>query len=119
MKKMIFLLVSLSLSLTSVNAQAWRVAGQVSDEFGPLAGVRVTVDAGAAHSVTDTNGRYTIAAAPDATLIFSFIGMQTQRIAVNGRTTIDVVMQSDAVALDEVVVAGYGVQHTTSDVSSI
>ncbi|MDR0668153.1 MAG: von Willebrand factor type A domain-containing protein [Prevotellaceae bacterium] len=118
MKKMIFLLIGLGASLTSVNAQQWQISGQVDDEFGPLAGVKITVEPAAATTFTDTNGRYTIAASPDATLIFSFIGMQTQRIAVNGRTTIDVVMQPDAIALDEVVVVGYGVRHKTDHVGA-
>ena len=58
--------------------------------------------------VTDIDGRYTIEVAPDATLVFSFVGCDPQTVAVEGRTNIDVHFSTGAVALQEVVAVGYG-----------
>lgn len=60
-------------------------------------------------SITDINGKYQIVdVASNATLIFSYIGMREQEIAVNGRSTINVKMEEDSQLIDEVVVVGYG-----------
>jgi len=58
------------------------------------------------------NGRYSIniSTSPTATLVFSFIGMATQEIAVGNRTSIDVTLGADATQLNEVVVVSYGTQ---------
>ena len=61
--------------------------------------------------VTGLDGDYKITNVPsNAVLLYSYIGMKDQEIAVNGRTTINVVMQEDNMLIDEVVVVGYGVQ---------
>ena len=64
---------------------------------------------------TDFDGNYTLNdVAGDATLVFSYIGFASQEVAVNGQTTINVTLQEDATALDEVVIIGYG-QTTVKD----
>ncbi|MCB0632787.1 MAG: SusC/RagA family TonB-linked outer membrane protein, partial [Lewinella sp.] len=84
------------------------VSGQVTDEQNqPLIGVNVLLKNSTTGSVTDIDGKYSIEAGPNDTLQFSYIGFENQSIAVNGRSTIDVVMGSDANVLDEVVVLGY------------
>ncbi|MDR2361293.1 MAG: von Willebrand factor type A domain-containing protein [Prevotellaceae bacterium] len=111
MKKMILLLVGIAFMGYTMNSQATlRISGQVSDDSGPLAGVSVSVKGTNTVVITDTAGWYVISASPEATLIFAFLGMKTQQIAVNGRTTINVVMQPYEILLDEVVVVGYGIQ---------
>lgn len=74
-------------------------------------------------TVTDYDGNYTLTdVSADATLVFSYVGTQTQEVAVNGRTTINVVLGDDTELLDEVVVVGYGVQRKsdlTGAVSSV
>lgn len=94
----------------SIAMQQLRIAGIVTDERGnPLVGVTVLVKGTTIGTLTDMSGQYSILSAPrDATLIFSFIGMTTQEIAINERDKIDVVLQESAVGLDEVVVIGYG-----------
>lgn len=88
------------------------VSGTVKDAKGePLIGVSVILKNAAAHTgtITDLDGKYSLASVPaNGTLEFSSIGMISQNIAINSRTTIDVVMQDDAVLLSETVVIGYG-----------
>lgn len=78
----------------------------------PMPGVNVQVKGTTIGAMADPNGMYTLPAtvAPDATLIFSFIGYQTLEVAVQGRQVIDVKLVSDVTGLDEVVVIGYGTQ---------
>ncbi|NDV17345.1 SusC/RagA family TonB-linked outer membrane protein [Muricauda sp. TY007] len=87
------------------------ITGTVVDNFGtPLPGTNVIVKGTTNGTQTDFDGNYSITAASDATLIFSYVGFKTTEIPVNGNTTIDVTMEEDAAALDEVVVTGYGTQ---------
>ena len=60
-------------------------------------------------TVTDAEGNYSLSnVAVNATLVFSFVGMETQEINVGNRTRIDVTLQEEAIALQEVVAVGYG-----------
>lgn len=110
-RKLLLTLVG-SLFLFSLTAQNLRVSGTVQEEASslPLIGVSVTVKGTTTGTVTDLDGKYTLEAPGDATLIFSYVGMMAQEVEVNGRTTIDLMMKEDAVGLSEVVVVGYGVQ---------
>ena len=86
------------------------VVGVVVDEFdGPLPGVSVMVKGTSKGTVTDFDGKYTIAASSDDTLVFSYLGMKTQEVTVGGSSTINVNMEPDALGLEEFVVVGYGV----------
>jgi TonB-linked SusC/RagA family outer membrane protein len=104
-------------------AQTHTVSGIVtSDDGSALPGVYVLVKGTTNGTATDSDGRYKIEAAADATLIFSFIGMSSTERAVNGQTTLDVAMASDISELDEIVVVGYGTQKKsdlTGSVSSV
>ncbi|AKA34686.1 SusC/RagA family TonB-linked outer membrane protein [Flagellimonas lutaonensis] len=96
-------------------AKAQTVSGTVSDETGPLPGASVLVKGTTNGTQTDFDGNYTLNdVGSDAVLVFSYIGYKTQEIAVNGQSTINVVMEEDAQALDEVVIIGYG-QTTVKD----
>lgn len=95
---------------TGMSAQT-RVSGVVSDQNGPLPGVSVIVDGTSNGAATDFDGRYTLSnVASNATLVISYVGYVTQRVAVNGQTTINITLSEDLQALDEVVVVGYGAQ---------
>ena len=86
------------------------VSGIVKDDTGePLIGVSVLIEGTSTGTVTDFEGSYSLTATDDAVLVFSYMGYATQRIAVAGKTVINVTMQSDDKVLDEVVVVGYGV----------
>src|SRR5690554_1755787 len=85
------------------------VSGTVTDEKGaPLPGVTVSVPETTIGIATDLDGKYLISVPEGSTLVFSFIGFQTQRIPVGDRSVIDVVLIEDMASLDEVVVVGYG-----------
>ena len=104
-------------------AQTSEISGTVSDDQGPLPGVNI-IEKGTTNGVTtDFDGNYVISdVASDAILVFSYIGYATQEIAVEGQTTINMVLQADAQALDEVVIVGYGTSNKrelTSAVSTI
>src|SRR5690606_18221183 len=65
--------------------------------------------AGAA-TASDADGIYRISAAGDGTLVFTLLGSMPQEVPINNRTVIDITLQDDVSALDEVVVVGYGTQ---------
>src|SRR5690606_21881819 len=70
-------------------------------------------------TATDLEGRYTLTVPEGTILVFSFIGFETQRIAVGDRSVIDVVLNEDMASLDEVVVVGYGTQRRKDLTGSI
>ena len=94
----------------AVNQRQNQVTGIVRDASGePLIGVSV-VEKGNKNNgtVTDLDGRFELRVSSDATLVFSYIGYKGSEMAINGRRSISVMMESDSEALDEVVVIGYG-----------
>lgn len=94
----------------SIYAQT-TVTGSVTDEVGPLSGASVVVKGTTTGAVADFDGNYSIEV-PDGenTLIFSYVGYSAKEVAIDGRSSIDAVLQEDAQALSEVVVIGYGTQ---------
>ncbi|MFT2009301.1 TonB-dependent receptor [Pontibacter sp. 13R65] len=99
-------------TLLNINAVEVSVTGRVVDDTGEgLPGVSVVVKGTTTGTATDIDGRFSLTV-PDgnATLVFSYIGFRTQEIALNNRAVVNVTMASDAKALQEVVVVGYGTQ---------
>ncbi|KAF0237963.1 MAG: hypothetical protein FD181_1444 [Prolixibacteraceae bacterium] len=90
------------------------VSGKVTDSSNlPLPGVTVVVMGTTAGSVTNADGRYTLAnITENAILQFSFIGMQTQEIPVKSQSLINVILRAENVELDEIVAIGYGTEST-------
>ena len=97
----------LMFTIFSINfSSAQNVTGLVTDASGtPIAGVNVVEKGTTNGVVTDFDGKYSIAVDGNATLVFSYVGSNTQEIAVNNRTTINVTLE-DGVSLDEVVLVG-------------
>ncbi|WP_418894768.1 SusC/RagA family TonB-linked outer membrane protein [Limibacterium fermenti] len=91
-------------------AQAVTVKGTVTDAKGePLIGVSVKIQETGAGTVTDAEGDFILPnVSPNAVLEVSYVGMLSQTIALNGKTTVNIVLQEDTEALEEVVVVGYG-----------
>ena len=90
-------------------AQTTQVSGTVSDVDGPLPGVNIVVKGTSNGVTTDFDGNYTISDVVDeSVLVYSYIGYATQEVTVQGKATINVIMESDAQALSEVVLIGYG-----------
>lgn len=104
-------------------AQNVQVSGVVKDVVGdPLIGVSVLVKGGSKGTSTDYNGFYTISAPADGTLVFSYVGMDTQEVKVGGSKTLNVTMTENGNYIDEVVVIGYGTvkkRDLTGSVSSV
>src|SRR5688572_22800881 len=97
MKKtlLFFLMTILSVGMY---AQDRTVSGRVTDESdgSPLPGVNVVLKGTTNGTVTDTDGRYSLSVpAASNALIFSFIGLVTQEVSLDGRQVIDIVMKSD------------------------
>jgi TonB-linked SusC/RagA family outer membrane protein len=85
------------------------ISGKVTDENGEsLPGATVTVAGTTTGTVTDLDGRYSLTVPENSVLVFSFIGYENQRISLDNRSIIDVVMVPDMSSLEEVVVIGYG-----------
>ncbi|CAN5574904.1 TonB-dependent receptor [soil metagenome] len=102
------LLVFLAMSLfIDTYAQDTTVSGTVTDQEGPVPGVNILIQGTTRGTVTDIEGNYSVSAPSDATLVFSAIGYSVQEIPVNGRSSINVTLEQDVRALQEVVVTGY------------
>lgn len=114
MKKLSIIIAFLMLGcLNLVQAQTVQVTGTVksSQDGLTIPGVSVLVKGTTVGVVTDLDGKYTLnAPAGGTTLIYSFVGMKTQEIEIGGRAIIDVVLDSESVEVEELVVVGYGVQ---------
>lgn len=109
MKKILLLMMSLCLYQVALGQHT--VRGKISAAGDPLPGVGVIVKNTSIGTVSDIQGNYTLdIPSSDATLVFSFIGFETQEIAVGSRNVIDVEMDEDVTQLSEVVVIGYGVE---------
>jgi len=103
-------------------AQSISVKGTVTSasDGGPLPGVTVVIkELPGKGTTTDANGNYSITAATDQTLVFSFIGMETKTVSINGQSKIDVALADASQKIDELVVIGYGVQKKSLLTSSI
>ena len=103
----VFLLTSLH-----IQAQSQTVTGKLLDAEGfELIGASISIKGKAGQgTISDLDGKYSLKVndASKDVLIFSYIGMRTQEVPVKGRKEINLTLQSDAKALDEVVVVGYG-----------
>ena len=108
-------------NLQGSTQQGKSVTGKITDSSGtPIPGVTVVVKGSNSGVITDENGSYNLNNVPsNAILIFSFVGMKTQEIAVGNRTTINVILTEDAIGIEEVVAVGYGQQKKSSVVASI
>lgn len=125
MKMIILRLMLLFAGLYAGAVSAQEVKGVVKDQTGnDMPGVTVQVVGTTSGVVTGIDGKFTIQVADLKTdaLKFSFVGMKTQEIRLNGRTSLNVVLQEEATDLDEVVVVGYGTMRkkdVTGSVSTI
>ena len=104
-------------------AQNVQISGVVKDVVGdPLIGVSVLVKGGSKGTSTDYNGFYSISAPADGTLVFSYVGMDTQEVKIGNSKTLNVTLTENGNYIDEVVVIGYGTvkkRDLTGSVSSV
>lgn len=96
--------------LLNLPSTLFTVVGTVFNRSGePLIGVNVLVKGSSQGTITDFNGTFTLDLEDEnQILVFSYIGYETMEVEINGRSQIEVVLEENATALDEVVVVGYG-----------
>ncbi|WP_422090555.1 SusC/RagA family TonB-linked outer membrane protein [Tenacibaculum ovolyticum] len=99
-------------------AQDKTISGTVSDESGPLPGVTILKNGTTQGTETDFDGKYSIQAKTGDVLVYSFIGMKTIKKTVTSSNTISLILVSDNL-LDEIVVVAYGTQKKKSIVGSV
>ena len=126
MRKVYFFLILFLAMGISLKAQDIKVSGfvtSVEDGYG-LPGVTIQIKGTSQGTATGIDGDYTLSAKANDTLVFSYVGYQTQNIAVQGRNRIDVEMKTDAMMLDNVVVTALGIKrqkrelgYATEDIS--
>ena len=92
-------------------AQNTQIKGKITsaEDGGPLPGASVVIKGTSTGTATNIDGDFTITASTDATLLISSVGFVTQEIAVAGQTIINVVMEVEALEVDEVVVTALGI----------
>lgn len=112
MKAKLMLCIGVLLATTTLFAQQdITVSGVVMEKATglPAIGVSIVLKGTTTGTVTGIDGDYTLKDVPsNGTLVFSYVGMRTVEEAIDGRTTINVTLEDDTQALDEVVVIGYG-----------
>ncbi|HIX26480.1 MAG TPA: TonB-dependent receptor [Candidatus Barnesiella excrementigallinarum] len=114
------ILLACFISMTAF-AQKTAMTGVVldADNQEPLIGVTVMEKGTTNGTMTDIDGRFSISVNSNATLVFSYVGYTNQEVSVKGEKNIVVKMASTSVALDEMVVIGYGVQRKSDITGSI
>ena len=97
------------------------ISGTVTDEGGePLPGVSVVVKGTTIGIVTNVDGNYSLEIPADAqTLVYSFVGMKTQEVVIGNQTNIDVMLETEAIGLEEVIAVGYASQKKANIVGSV
>jgi TonB-dependent SusC/RagA subfamily outer membrane receptor len=115
MKRIFIVCATLLFILGSLKAQERVVTGLVTnaEDGSTLPGVTVMVKGTNVGTITAVDGTYEIRVMPDAVLVFSFIGMETQEVAVGNRTVINVALESEIATLSEFVVTAVGIERTT------
>lgn len=102
-------------------AQKSAISGKVTsaDDGSGIPGVNILEKGTANGAVSDVDGNFTISAESGSTLVFSFIGYKTVEVAVNGQSSVNVVLETEVTSLSEVVVVGYGTQREKDVTSAI
>lgn len=111
MKKLLTVL-TLFLFVVGFSYAQSTVSGTVTDDSGePLIGTSILVEGTITGTVTDIDGKYTLNVPEGSNvLVFSYTGYKSVRVEINGRAVVDLVMETDAIYTEEVVVTGLGIK---------
>jgi TonB-linked SusC/RagA family outer membrane protein len=120
MKKLFLLIVLFVFAGATLLAQTKVITGTVTSAVsgeGAIPGVSVSVTGTTIGAITDINGKYTIPNVPQnaTSLTFSYIGMKKQEVLIGGRSVVDVVMESEVLGLNEVVVTAFGIKRPAKE----
>ena len=101
-------------------AQNITISGIITDSNNELViGATVAIKNTTVGTITNVTGEYSLKAPANATLVFQFIGLTTKEETVNGRSTINVVLELNQQSLEEIVVVGYGTQKKVTVTGSV
>ncbi len=104
----------------SMAQQKISITGRITDSQGaPLAGVTIREKGGKISTSTNETGQYTISVPENTIILISYIGYQDQEVNSKGRSIINVSLEKNTSALDEVVVVGYGTQKKVNLTGSV
>ena len=120
MKKIALLLAFFAIGLQVLMAQTKEISGRVTsaDDGSLIPGVSVSVKGTTLGTITDMDGVFRLKVPQDAkTLVFSFVGMTTQEVAIGAQTNINVKLASENIAVDEVVVTALGITREKKSLS--
>ncbi len=107
----LFLIFSMCFALLGSAYAQQTVTGTVTgDDGSSLPGVSIVQQGTSNGTVTDIDGNYSISVPSDATLLFSFVGMDKKEVSVDGRSVIDVTLSTSAIGINEVVVTALGIK---------
>lgn len=108
-------------TIFEAGAQTKNLTGNVTDTEGlPIPGVSVFTGDKSNGTITDIEGNFVFSVSPDTkTIIFSFIGMKTKTVTLGTSLSLNVILESDMVGIDEIVVVGYGVQKKSDITGSV
>lgn len=119
---LVILLVSIWMPIDEIHAQRGTVTGTITEVSNgeALTGVNVLVKGTTIGVTSDIDGNYSInVPSLQDTLVYVFLGFQSQEIPINGRTTIDVAMVVQIFSADEMIVVGYGSQRRSDVTGSV
>ncbi len=122
MKRILLVMMFSTMLGTLVWAQSRQVQGTVvsAEDNQPLPGVNILVQGTTKGAVTDANGSFSIElTGSENTLVFSFIGYKSQTVEVGSQTQVSIILEPDAMALEEIVVVGYGTMQEKDLTSSV
>ncbi|HOK60802.1 MAG TPA: carboxypeptidase-like regulatory domain-containing protein, partial [Tenuifilum sp.] len=121
LKQFLIILVALLLGNLSLMAQEISVTGKVTDaaDGTPMIGVAIVVKGTTTGTITNVDGEFSIKCKGNDVLVFSFVGYNTQEVAVGSRSVINVQMKQESKEIDEVIVIGYGVQKKSDRTGSV
>ncbi|MDD4776970.1 MAG: TonB-dependent receptor [Fermentimonas sp.] len=105
---------------TSIQQQKKQISGRVLDQYGEsIIGANIVEEGTTNGTISDIDGNFSLQIENDANLHVSYIGYFSQNIPMSGKTTIEIVLEEDTRALDELVVVGYGTQSKRTLTGSI
>ncbi|MBT6999973.1 MAG: SusC/RagA family TonB-linked outer membrane protein, partial [Prolixibacteraceae bacterium] len=109
MRKILLIFTMCFALLSSASAQQTVTGTVIDDEGIGIPGVSISQKGTTNGTITNLDGGYTMQVPSDATIVFSFVGMQAVEETINGRSTIDVTMVASQIGLEEVVVTALGI----------
>ena len=109
------------LFINAASAQNIKIKGTITDgqDKTTIPAVSVVVKGTTIGTQTDANGKYAISVPANGTLVFTYIGYNTQEVPVNNQTTVNVTLASSSQQLEQVVVVGYGTQRKVDVTGSV